>query len=97
MNHNLHDYPFMHPAKRQLWETQDYVCVPPALIIQDEQNNVWTLGFKGGYMSGGETCWDVLRNGQPVGEMTNRLEYRRKKVRIYGPEGWKTWNGRAFI
>ena len=88
--------PHMIPQKRQLYETESYVSVPPALIVTDEKNDVWTLGFNTSE-SGGEFCFDVLRNGMPVGELANRIERRGKRVRIYGPEGWKAWNGRHFI
>jgi hypothetical protein len=88
--------PFMTPERDQRYETESYVSVPPALIITDQENSVWTLGFNG-LVSGGEFCFDVLRNGKSVGEMANRIERRGKSVRIFGPQGWKRWNGRFFI
>jgi hypothetical protein len=91
---------YMLPEKAQRYETDSYVCVPPALIITDEQNAVWTLGFnpiddRG--VSRGEFCYDVLRNGVSTGEYANRIERRGKRVRIFGPQGWKNWTGRSFV
>jgi hypothetical protein len=91
---------FMLPEKEQFYETESDISVPPALIITDENNVVWTLGFNGideRGVSRGEFCYDVLRNGQPTGEFANRIERRGKSVRIFGPQGWKRWNGRFFI
>ena len=90
----IHSY--MLPQAQQIYETESYVSVPPALIITDEKNDVWTLGFNG-KLSRGEMCFDVLRNGMPVGENANRIERRGGRIRIFGPQGWKTWSGRAFI
>jgi hypothetical protein len=87
---------YMLPRKEQIYETESYVSTPPALIITDEANNVWTLGFSGS-VSGGEFCYDVLRNGMPTGERANRIERRNGRVRIFGPEGWKIWTGKVFI
>ena len=90
---------YMLPWKVQLHETDSYVSVPPALTITDEQNAVWTLGFnpyRDG-VSGGEFAWDVLRNGVSLGEFANRIERRGKRIRIFGPDGWKQWTGRAFV
>lgn len=90
---------YMLPWKEQLHETESYVCIPPALTITDEQNAVWTLGFNphGNGVSRGEFCWDVLRNGKSTGEFANRIERRNKRIRIFGPDGWKIWTGRTFL
>jgi hypothetical protein len=91
---------FMLPELEQLHETLAYVSVPPALTITDESNTVWTLGFNSTGERGvsrGEFCYDVLRNGMPVGEFANRIERRGKHIRIFGPQGWKRWTGRSFI
>ena len=40
------EFPFMFPATEQQHETESYVAVPPALIITDELNQAWTLGFQ---------------------------------------------------
>ena len=85
----------LRPEKVQRHQTESYVSVPPALTITDERNDCWGLGFNTS-VSGGEFCFDVLRNGMPTGEKANRIEYR-SGVRIFGPEGWKRWNGRHFI
>jgi hypothetical protein len=91
---------YMLPENAQRYETDSYVSVPPALIITDERNAVWTLGFnpiddRG--VSRGEFCYDVLRNGVSTGEYANRIERRGKRVRIFGPQGWKNWTGRSFV
>jgi len=88
--------PYMQPLREQVYETESYVSSPPALIVTDETNSVWTLGFNG-ELSRGEMCFDVLRNGMPIGEVANRIERRNRRIRIFGPEGWKIWSGRAFI
>lgn len=91
---------FMLPEEQQLYETESYVSVPPALIVTDEVNAVWTLGFNSTGERGvsrGEFCYDVLRNGATTGEFANRIERRGKHIRIFGPKGWKRWTGRSFI
>ena len=97
---HIRDFPFMLPQAEQKYETEHYVCIPPALIITDHHNDVWTLGFNnvgGNGVSRGEFCYDVLRNGRWVGEFANRIEYRGKRLRIFGPEGWKIWTGTSFV
>ena len=92
----MNPLPFMLPHAHR-YETESYVSVPPALIITDERNAVWTLGFNGNGVSGGEFSYDVLRNGLPTGEFANRIEWRNKRLRIFGPQGWKIWTGRSFV
>ena len=96
----ISQHPYMLQNKEQLHETESYVSVPPALHITDEANNVWCLGFHnvgGDGVSRGEFCYDVLRNGKWTGEHANRIERRGKRIRIFGPDGWKVWTGRSFL
>lgn len=90
--------PYMRAPGEQLFLTESYVSSPPALIINDEANNVWTLGV-GASPEGprGEFAYDVLLNGMPTGETASRIERRAGRIRIFTPVGMKRWNGRAFI
>ena len=97
-------FPFMRrPKGEQTHETEAYVSIPPALMIQDGQGNMWTLGFDQGGWRTGEFEFDVVVASPPqmkprkTGEMACRIEYRAGKVRIYGSNRWRTWNGRTFI
>jgi hypothetical protein len=99
-------FPFMRrPLKEQTHETEPEVSIPPALIIQDSQGNIWTLGFDmGTHWTTGEFEYDVVRAGPDTGmkptktgEMACRIEYRRGKVRIFGAAGWRSWTGRQFV
>ena len=89
-------FPWMKLQGEQQHITENDVSVPPALTITDERGALWTLGFNGG-ISGGEFNFDVLRNGMKIGERANRIERRGCRIKIFGPSGWKIWNGRAFI
>jgi len=84
-------------AKEQLYQTENYVSVPPALVITDERGDVWTLGFQYGPAPRGEYAFQVLRNGHIVGEYASRIEYRGGKLRIFTDQGFKCWTGRLFI
>ena len=91
---------FALPKKEQAYETEAYVSVPPALIITDERNDVWTLGFQTGPKAktpNGEFAFNVVRNGFDTGEVASRIERRGGKIRIFTREGWKIWNGRSFF
>lgn len=95
---------YMLPQREQTHVTEDYVSSPPALVIVDEGNNVWTLGMQM-YRPGeniartprGEFAFDVLRNGQRTGEIASRIERRAGKIRIFTVTGWKTWTGKSFF
>lgn len=88
---------YMLPSKAQTHITENYVSSPPALIIVDEANNVFTLGFQ--QMAGprGEYGFPVLINGQPTGEVASRIERRDGKIRIFTDTGFKRWTGRSFF
>jgi len=89
-------FDWMLKAKEQLYETEAYVSVPPALIITDARGDVWTLGFQYGPAPRGEFAFQVLRNGHLVGEFASRIEYRRGQIKIFTERGYKCWNGRSF-
>lgn len=79
--------------------TESYVCIPPALWIRDEENALWTLGFDYDEREwrGGKYEYDIVRNGRKTGEFGRIIEFRKNKIRIWGAEGWRTWNGRSFV
>ena len=95
MNPNIQ--PYMIPRGEQDRVTEEYVSSPPALTITDERGDLWCLGFNGGRVQGGEFAYGVLRNGVDTGEMANRIERRGGRIRIFGPDGWKSWTGASFI
>lgn len=88
---------YMLPQLEQTHITENYVSSPPALIIVDEANNVFTLGFQ--QMAGprGEYGFPVLINGQPTGEVASRIERRGGKIRIFTTNGYKRWTGKSFL
>lgn len=73
----------------QKYITENYVSVPPALILTDEAGAIWTLGFKIGPISGGEFTFNVLKNGVDTGEFANRIERRKNEIWIFGADGYK--------
>ena len=81
--------PFMVRHGEQQHVTEDYVSVPPALTITDETGAIWTLGFRFGSAPRGEFAFNVLRNGQEVGEVASRIERRHGRVRVFTAQGWK--------
>lgn len=91
---------YMLPQREQTHITEHYVSSPPALLIVDESNTVWTLGmtmYKHKYDAPrGEYSFPVLRNGQMTGEIASRIERCNGKIRIFTSNGWKVWNGRSF-
>jgi hypothetical protein len=94
---NVKALAYMLPQREQTHITENYVSSPPALIIVDEANNVFTLGFQ--QMAGprGEYGFPVLLNGQPTGEVASRIERRNGKIRIFTETGFKRWTGRGFV
>jgi hypothetical protein len=91
---------FAKPREEQVHETENYVSIPPALIITDEGNNVWTLGLMTapkGKSPDGEFAFDVLRNGKWSGEVASRIERRKGRIRIFTCDGWKIWTGNSFF
>lgn len=97
--YDLTKLPFMTRLGEQAHVTEPYVCVPPALIITDDEGAIWTLGF-----DYSETEWragryeyDIVRNGRKTGEFGRTIEFRRGKVIINGADGRRVWNGRAFV
>lgn len=76
-------------------KTETYVEVPPALIITDERGDVWSLGLQ--YVFHGQRLlYNVICNDLDMGEMAEKIVFDGR-VKIYGAERWKIWNGRAFI
>lgn len=71
--------------------------IPPALVIQDSEGALWTLGFDQGGYATGEMEYDVVRNGKKTGEMACRIEITKGKIRIYGRDRWRAWTGKRFI
>lgn len=91
--------PYMLPKEEQTHITENYVSSPPALIVVDSSNTVWTLAATPNLARSprGEYAFDVLMNGLKTGEVASRIERRGGKIRIFTSSGWRTWNGRAFI
>lgn len=102
--YNLRQFPFMAPQGPTMPVTERYVAIPPALWIRDDEGALWTLGFDYDERAWreGRLEYDVVRNGRVTGEYARVIEARvdsrgNRVVRIFGSEGWRTWNGRAFI
>lgn len=97
--YDLKRFDFMGPAGPHMPVTEAYVSIPPALVIRDKDGATWTLGFDYDEREwrGGRWEYDILRNGQVTGEFGRVIEFRRGLVRIWGAEGWRTWNGRCFV
>jgi hypothetical protein len=68
-------------------KTENYVCVPPALIITDSDGATWTFGTN--YGAHGEI--NVLRDEVDVGEFAQFIEYVRGNVVLHG------WSGRRVF
>lgn len=102
-------FPFMKPRGPHMYVSDHYTSVPPALVIEDDEGALWTLGFDQGGFKTGEFEYDVVRTGpepgakpQSFGEFACRIEFRRdrrgrSKVMIFGRDGWRTWTGKSFI
>lgn len=99
-------YDYMHKPKEQLFITESYVSSPPALWIHDERGHVFTLATDEpphpDLASQGEYTFAV--NWSPsvsrvvnTGVWASRLERRNGKVRAWTRQGWRTWNGHAFV
>ena len=98
-HYSFEKYPFMKPLGPTMPVSDGYVCIPNALVINDSEGALWTLGFdRGAHWQCGEYEFDVIRNGVKTGENACRIEYGGNKIRIFGQDGgWRTWNGRTFI
>ena len=90
-------FAYMLPQLEQTHITENYVSSPPALVVVDETNTVWTLGMQMHSGPRGEYAFPVLRNGQPTGEIASRIERRNGKIRIFTLTGWKRWSGNSFL
>ena len=97
--YNLNRYHFMRPQGPHMPITEAYVSIPPSLYIRDEEGATWTLGFD--YSEAewrtGKWEYDVVRNGRVTGAFAQVIEFRKKKIIIYGAEGRRVWNGRQFV
>lgn len=90
--------PYMKLQGEQRFQTENYVAIPPALIILDEMGAVWTLGLIRGHDGPqGEYSFNVVRDGVDTGEFASRVERRGGRVRIFTRTGWKRWTGHTFI
>src|SRR5215475_10096188 len=87
-------FPFMRPVGPHWPITEPYVCIPPALTIRDNEGAVWTLGFDYDEREWRTGKWeyDVVRNGRKTGEFARIIEFIRGKVKIWGADGWRTYN-----
>lgn len=96
-DYDLKRFAHMKPQGPHMPITESYVCIPPALVIRDDEGALWTLGFDQGGWRTGEFEYDVVRNAKKTGEFACRIEFRGRILRIFGHEGWRTWNGNRFI
>lgn len=97
--YDLNRFSHMRPQGPHMPITESYVSIPPALVIRDEEHALWTLGFDYDEREWrtGRFEYDVVRNGRKTGDFCRVIEFRNKKVRIFGAEGWRQWNGRQFV
>lgn len=102
--YSLKRFPFMAPQGPHMPITEASVCVPPALWVRDSEDTLWTLGFDYDEREWrtGMLEYDVVRNGVKTGEFARVIECSvnsrgTKVVRIWGADGWRTWNGRRFV
>lgn len=102
--YDLRKFPFMRPQGAHMPVTESSVSVPPALWVRDSENALWTLGFDYSEVEWrtGKYEYDVVRNGRVTGAFARRIECSvnsrgNKVVRIWGADGWRTWNGRSFV
>ena len=106
--YDLKKFNFMAPQGPTQPITDTYVSIPPALWIRQEgpnnQMDVWTLGFdyNEAEWRTGKYEYDVVLNGVKTGEFARNIEmrtnsYGTRVVRIWGADGWRQWNGRAFV
>lgn len=70
-------------------KSENYVTVPPALLITDSDGAAWTLGRMFRNPHRGEFEFSVMRNDVDTGELAKRIEYRAGVVWIFGSTGWK--------
>ena len=104
-------FPFFQLHGSQNFVTEEYVSSPPAVAIIDARGDVFTLGFTMAVSGSrfqqryetkheapkGEFAFNVLKNGQNVGEFASRIERRGGRIKILTAAGWKTWSGQSFI
>lgn len=76
-------------------KTENYVRVPPALLITDERGDVWSLGHEYA-QHGWRLFFNVVRNDVNTGEMAEVIEFVKGRIKIYTPSGVKFWNGKSF-
>lgn len=97
--YDLKLFQHMRPQGPHMPVTEPYVSIPPALWIRDKDNALWTLGFDYDEKEwrGGRYEYDIVRNGEKSGEFGRIIEFRRGKVRIWGADGWRVWNGHQFV
>src|SRR5262245_47889811 len=77
-------------------KTENYVEIPPALIITDERGDTWSLGHEYTQLSD-RFFWNVIRNDQDTGEQAERIVMRNGRITIFGHYGKKNWSGKTFI
>lgn len=97
--YDLGNHTFMAPQNPERPRTESYVSIPPALYIRDNEHATWTLGFDYSETEwrGGRYEYDVVRNGVKTGEFARCIEFRAGKLKIWGADGWRTWNGKCFV
>jgi hypothetical protein len=96
---------YMHAPKVPKFMTEEYVSVPSALWIVNEQGHVFTLATdeppQPDLAARGEYTFMVMWSPQHgvvkhTGTWASRIERRSGKVRAFTREGWRTWTGTQF-
>lgn len=106
----LSQFAFMKPQGPHMPVTEAAVHIPPALWIRDDEGALWSLGFdyNEAEWRGGKYEYDVVRTGPDgvavkTGEFARTIEFtvppngNKRVVQIWGADGKRRWNGRAFV
>ena len=97
-HYNLKAFDWMAPFDPERIPRSDPdVESPPALWVRHDDGSTFTLGFDPGGWPTGLMEFDVVRNGRKTGEKACKIVKKNGKVRIYGQDRWRTWNGRQFV
>ena len=77
-------------------KTENYVEVPPALLITDADGAVWSLGTDHKIIDG-RYHFNVIRNDKNMGVYAEKIVYEKRRVNIYTAEGRFVWTGRYLL
>lgn len=77
--------------------SEPYVEIPPARVITDTSGAMWSFGQSYVKLDNGYYEFNVIRNDRDLDEYAQKIVYQKGRVRIFGKDGWRVWNGRTFI